>query len=950
MYDSDESVELNNSRLWQKPITNDDTRMIYELYSLDDEPPPLDGFQLDDSSSISDSSYSDEIDEELYTSLDECLDNKYFKSNDMMSIAQLVRGQQQPKKKRQKTSDLRPVTIVRFATKNGSRQKPVTLVALLDSGASSTLISEKFAKGLKLKQSKQESVWTTPAGKLRTNKVCKTQMSLPELHDNHVIEWTFHVTPTMGAYDMIIGRDILEDLGFILDFEQREVHWDNASIPFKDMTKDVMESFYVDEPEAVRESMDRVKKILDNDYGEADLHDVARSQKHLTREEQDKLEELLRKYQDLFDGTLGRWTQPDYHLELKPDVKPYHAKAFPVPKVHMETLRREVERLCKVGVLKRVNRSEWAAPTFIIPKKDGKVRFILDFRELNKRIKRIPYPIPNIQEMMLNLEGFQYATALDLNMGYYHVRLDPDSRKLCTIILPFGKFEYQRLPQGICNGPDIFQEKMAELFDGMDFIRAYIDDLLVLTKGDFDDHLEKLELTLQRIQEAGLKVNAPKSFFGRAELEYLGYWITRDGIQPIKKKIEAIQRIAEPKTKKELRSFIGVVNYYRDMWIRRSHVLAPLAALTSKDAKWKWTDEHRKSFNDIKNIISREVMLAYPDFSKPFEIHTDASHHQLGAVISQEGKPIAFYSRKLNPAQSRYTTTERELLSIVETLKEFRTILLGHRIIVHTDHKNLVCKHFNTERVMRWRLILEEYGPELNYIKGANNIVADALSRLDMLPPEEVKEKYNGEIQEAECFAGDPNDFPKDFPMSYMEIKHEQDNDASLLDDYAKSEMYKRTTFAHGDKKFELITREDKIVVPKSLQKKIADWYHRILVHPGETRLELTIGQHYYWKNMRTTIKHACGKCHVCQLTKPKTRKYGNLPEKQAEVIPWKQVCVDLIGPYKIGKPKSKYEVILHCLTMIDPATGWFEIVEVGNKTALEIAAMFELTWLQRYP
>jgi len=136
-------------------------------------------------------------------------------------------------------------------------------------------------------------------------------------------------------------------------------------------------------------------------------------------------------------------------------------------------------------------------------------------------------------------------------------------------------------------------------------------------------------------------------------------------------------------------------------------------------------------------------MLAYPDFSKPFVIHTDASHHQLGAVISQDEKPIAFYSRKLNPAQSRYTTTERELLSIVETLKEFRQILLGQRIIVHTDHKNLVCKTFNTERVMRWRLILEEYGPELHYIKGENNIVADALSRLEMMTLEEYQEEYS---------------------------------------------------------------------------------------------------------------------------------------------------------------------------------------------------------------
>jgi len=133
-----------------------------------------------------------------------------------------------------------------------------------------------------------------------------------------------------------------------------------------------------------------------------------------------------------------------------------------------------------------------------------------------------------------------------------------------------------------------------------------------------------------------------------------------------------------------------------------------------------------------KKIMAKEALLAYPDFSKPFVIHTDASHYQLGGVVSQDGKPIAFFSRKLKDAQTRYTTTERELLSIVETLKEYRNILLGHQVIVHTDHKNLVYKHFNTKRVMRWRLIIEEFGPELRYIKGEHNIVADTLSRLEI--------------------------------------------------------------------------------------------------------------------------------------------------------------------------------------------------------------------------
>ena len=192
-----------------------------------------------------------------------------------------------------------------------------------------------------------------------------------------------------------------------------------------------------------------------------------------------------------------------------------------------------------------------------------------------------------------------------------------------------------------------------------------------MTAGTFEEYLEKLEEVFLRLQVSGLKVNARKSFFARGQLEYLGYWVTREGIQPLPQKVEAILKIAAPKTKKQLRGFIGLVNYYRDMWKKRSHTLAPLAALTSKTAAWKWGDEEQKAFDDMKNIIARETLLAYPDFKQPFEIHTDASHTQLGAVISQNGKPIAFYSRKLNPAQTRYTTTERELLSIVETLKEF---------------------------------------------------------------------------------------------------------------------------------------------------------------------------------------------------------------------------------------------------------------------------------------
>jgi hypothetical protein len=174
---------------------------------------------------------------------------------------------------------------------------------------------------------------------------------------------------------------------------------------------------------------------------------------------------------------------------------------------------------------------------------------------------------------------------------------------------------------------------------------------MILTNGSFEDHCEKLEEVLGRLLEAGLKVNIHKSELCKDEVEYLDYYIT-DGIRPLNSKVEAINNIAPPKTRKQLRRFIGMVNYYRDMWIHRSHLMTPLSALTTVKKKWKWEREHQKAFDDIKKIIARETILAYPDFSKPFVIHTDASDYQLGAVISQNEKPIAFYSRKLSGAQT----------------------------------------------------------------------------------------------------------------------------------------------------------------------------------------------------------------------------------------------------------------------------------------------------------
>ena len=186
-----------------------------------------------------------------------------------------------------------------------------------------------------------------------------------------------------------------------------------------------------------------------------------------------------------------------------------------------------------------------------------------------------------------------------------------------------------------------------------------------------------------------------------------------------------------------------MVNFYRDMWKRRSHMITPLTELTSIKSKSKfveiWSERHTHAFNVIKEALARDVLLAYPDFSKPFHIHTDASDYQLGSVISQDNKPLAFYSRKLSTAQRNYTTIERELLSIHENLREYRSILLGHEIHVYTDHQNLLYENKDSGRVQRWRILMEEFGPILHYIKGEKNIVADTISRLEKIPANQLK-------------------------------------------------------------------------------------------------------------------------------------------------------------------------------------------------------------------
>jgi hypothetical protein len=344
-----------------------------------------------------------------------------------------------------------------------------TMRVLLDTGLSGDLLfirkgSHKFIPTWKRNVPQS---WGTSNGTFQTKKVGDIDISFVEYSASKSVRLTPDIVEyDSGAnapmYDLIIGKQTLHDIGAVLDFKDRSVTIDNILLPTRNIATLQLNSSITralrqnracnpclaQEPVSTQDGIKRVIAILDAKYDNADLPAIIGDNcSHLTASHRELLLSLLLKYEELFDGTLGDWNRPPVSTKLKEGAKPFHGRPYPIAQIHKATLMREINSLASIGVLKKHSSSEWASPTFIIPQKDMTLRTISDFMELNKRIIRRPFPIPKISTTLQELEGFTYATALDLNMGYYTIRLDPMAVKMCTIIFPFGKYsQYPVIP------------------------------------------------------------------------------------------------------------------------------------------------------------------------------------------------------------------------------------------------------------------------------------------------------------------------------------------------------------------------------------------------------------------------------------------------------------------------------------------------------------------------
>ena len=411
-----------------------------------------------------------------------------------------------------------------------------------------------------------------------------------------------------------------------------------------------------------------------------------------------------------------------------------------------------------------------------------------------------------------------------------------------------------------------------------------------------------------------------------------------------------------------------------------------LTAQAGAKEKINWTPECQKAFDQMKAIMAEDAFLRYPDHNKPFHIYADASDTQLGAAIFQEGAPVAFYSRKLNSAQKNYTTGEKEILSIVETMREFHTLLYGSKEIhVHTDHKNNTFTKQTNQRVLRWQLFLEDYGITWHYIKGEHNLLADALSRLpfderqnpvsSLVSPQSpnndpsnrpdaptigssthnIESYFSMAIDEddlLDCFVNLPESEGIPFVLDYGTIADAQTRDAELQQKAVEHpQKYVQQLLAPGTSVYCYIREPHaqwKIYLPQELMENAIRWYHLALGHIGARRLVDTMQMHFHAPGLQQQVEHITGSCDACQRMKQPGRPYGFLAAREASLLPWSEIAVDSIGPWTLQVGNQRVE--FKALTMIDTVSNLVELVRLDNSTAAHAGLQFENTWLARYP
>ena len=458
-------------------------------------------------------------------------------------------------------------------------------------------------------------------------------------------------------------------------------------------------------------------------------------------------EQITKEFADLFDDELGT-LPPRYVMRVDPSVPPVVKPARKVPQAMEKQVQEELDRMVKKGVIVREREpTEWVSQMVATKKKNGDVRICLDPRDLNRALQRPHYPMRTANDVASRLGNAKVFSTMDAKAGFWQIRLDEESSRRTTFSTPYGRYRFLRMPFGINTASEVFQQAMERLFEGYPCM-IIVDDILVWGS-TVEEHDANLRIILERARKIGLKLNANKCKFRAKSVKFVGHKFTENGLEPDTEKTDAIRKMPAPDDKATLQRFLGMTNYLNKFIKNYSEKTAPLRELLRNDVVWSWTEAHQQAFDRLKEDLMNPPVLKYFDPDKPVVLSVDSSKSGLGAACLQEDAPVAFASRALSDAETRYAQIEKELLAAVFACKKFHDFAYGRKVVIETDHKPLITivkkpLHAAPARLQRMLLQLQRYNLEFIYKKGKELFLADTLSRAYPAEiPEEAEFEYD---------------------------------------------------------------------------------------------------------------------------------------------------------------------------------------------------------------
>ena len=449
---------------------------------------------------------------------------------------------------------------------------------------------------------------------------------------------------------------------------------------------------------------------------------------------------VITEYRDVFPDALPHGLPPsrdvDHRIELVSGSTPPSRPTYRQSATELAELKSQLAELIALGFI-QPSKSPYGAPVLFVKKKDGTTRMCIDYRALNDITVKNAYPLPLVGELFDRLQGARYFSKIDLRSGYHQIRVAAEDVPKTAFRTRYGHYEFLVLPFGLTNAPATFMHLMHQTFRQYldEFVIVFLDDILIYspTQSEHDVHVRKI-LGILRAQK--LYAKESKCEFYRSEVEFLGHIVGRDGLRMMPDKIDAISAWPVPSSVTQVRAFLGTIGFYRRFIRDFSAVAAPLSDLTKNDAKWSWTSVEEAAFRRLISLAVAQPILVLPDPNLPYVVHTDASGFATGAVLQQDQgnglQPIAYMSKKMLPAETRYPVHEQELLAIIQALGTWRHYLMGAKFTVMTDHRSL--QYFKTQpqlsnRQIHWKDVIANYDFDIVYVEGRTNIVADGLSR-----------------------------------------------------------------------------------------------------------------------------------------------------------------------------------------------------------------------------